>query len=92
MRCRNKRYTTRRGDKDIITSKCCGVKDKCKSLKKLSQRVLKARASTLSDDDQWFVCLAVQDDRKTPESLPTCEDTAIVSSENDQDDRKMAAV
>jgi predicted nucleic acid-binding Zn ribbon protein len=80
MRCRNKRYTNRRGDKDIIYSKCCGVKDKCKSLKKLS------------DDDHWFVCLAVQDDRKTPESLPTCEDTAIVSSENDQDDRKMAAV
>jgi hypothetical protein len=88
MRCRNKRYTLPNGK---INSKSCGARDKCKSLKKKG-RVLKARASTLSDDDQWFVCLAVQDDRKTPESLPMSEETATVSSENDQDDRKMAAV
>ena len=90
MRCRSKRFTNRRGDKDVVCSKCCGAHNKCKSLKKKG-RVLKARA-TLSDDDQWFVCLAVQDDRKTPESLPMYEETATVSSENDQDDRKMAAV
>ena len=79
MRCRSKRYTKRRGDKDVVCSKCCGNNDKCNSHKK-------------KGDGHWFVCLAVQDDRKTPESLPMCEETAIGSSENDQDDRKMAAV
>jgi hypothetical protein len=79
MRCRSKRYTQRRGDKYVITSRCCGAANKCKSLKKRG-------------DDNWFVCLAVQDDRKTPGSLLMCEETAIASSENVQDDRKMAAV
>ena len=54
------------------SSKCCGAASKCKSHKK-------------KGDGHWFVCHAVQDDRKTPESL-------LVSSENDQDDRKMPAV
>ena len=79
MRCRSKRYTQLRGDKEVIKSNCCGAANKCKSLKKRG-------------DDHWFVCLAVQDDRKTPGSLLMCEETAIVSSENVQDDRKMAAV
>jgi hypothetical protein len=79
MRCRSARHTRRRGDKNVVDSKCCGKNDKCNSHKK-------------KGDGHWFVCLAVQDDRKTPESLPMCEETAIGSSENDQDDRKMAAV
>jgi hypothetical protein len=54
------------------SSKCCGAKNKCKSHKR-------------KGDGHWFVCLPVQDDRKTPESL-------LGSSENDQDDRKMPAV
>ena len=54
------------------SSKCCGAKNKCKSHKR-------------KGDGHWFVCLPVQDDRKTPESL-------LGSSENDQDDRKMSAV
>jgi len=34
MRCRSKRYTKRRGDKDVICSRYCGAANKCKSLKK----------------------------------------------------------
>ena len=79
MRCRSARYSRRRGDKNVVDSKCCGKYDKCKNHKK-------------KGDGHWFVCLAVQNDRKTSESLPMCEETAIGSSENDQDDRKMAAV
>ena len=42
MRCRSKKYTKRRGDKDVVCSKSCMQDNKCKSLKK-------------NGDDLWFV-------------------------------------
>jgi len=42
MRCRSKRYTVRRGDKDVVNSKFCGKGNKCKSLSQ--------------NNECWFVC------------------------------------
>ena len=77
MRCRSKRHVKKVNNS--VDSKCCGANNKCKSLKK-------------KKDDLWFVCMEVQNDRKTPESLTRCEETETASSEIDEGDCKIAAV